>query len=44
MGEETRNPKKAVPRALFWSLVFNSILGLIMTITFGVSFAQSLIL
>ncbi|KAI4600597.1 hypothetical protein KJ359_000956 [Pestalotiopsis sp. 9143b] len=37
MGEETKNPKAAVPRALFWSIATNAFLGLIMTITFGIS-------
>lgn len=37
MGEETRNAKQAVPKAVFWSLVTNAFLGLIMIITVGVS-------
>lgn len=41
MGEETKNPKAAVPRALFWSIATNALLGLIMTITFGVCFCSS---
>ncbi|KAH8204505.1 hypothetical protein TruAng_001279 [Truncatella angustata] len=36
MGEETRDAKKSVPRAVFWSVVSNSVLGLIMLITFGI--------
>ncbi|KAF3011479.1 hypothetical protein E8E14_006118 [Neopestalotiopsis sp. 37M] len=36
MGEETKNPKVAVPRALFWSIATNAVLGLIMIITFGI--------
>jgi choline transport protein len=36
MGEETKSPKVAVPRALFWSIATNAVLGLIMIITFGV--------
>lgn len=36
MGEETRDAKRAVPRAVFWSVVTNATLGLIMMITVGV--------
>lgn len=36
MGEETRDAKKAVPRAVFWAVVTNATLGLIMIITTGV--------
>jgi amino acid transporter len=38
MGEETRNAKSAVPFALFWSTVTNVAMGLIMIMTFAVSF------
>lgn len=37
MGEETHNPKKAVPQAMFWSIVANAVLGFLMLITIGVS-------
>lgn len=37
MGEETRNPKMAVPRSVFWALVGNMTLGFIMLVTFIVS-------
>lgn len=37
MGEETRDAKRAVPRAVFWSVATNVALGLVMIITFGVS-------
>ena len=37
MGEETRDAKRAVPRAVFWSVATNVVLGLVMIITFGVS-------
>lgn len=36
MGEETRDAKRAVPRAVFWSVVTNAALGLVMIITTGV--------
>lgn len=36
MGEEIRNPKVAVPRAVFWALVGNMTLALIMLVTFVV--------
>ncbi|KAI1879116.1 hypothetical protein JX265_003293 [Neoarthrinium moseri] len=36
MGEETLNPRRAAPRAMFWSLAMNCSLGLIMIITFGI--------
>lgn len=36
MGEETRNAKRAVPRAVFWSVATNIALGLVMIITFGI--------
>lgn len=38
IGEETRNAKTAVPFALFWSMVFNVAMGLVMILTFAVSF------
>lgn len=38
MGEETRDAKRAVPRAVFWSVATNIALGLVMIITFGVSY------
>lgn len=37
MGEETRNAETAVPFALFWSMVFNVAIGLVMIVTFAVS-------
>ncbi|KAF3767606.1 hypothetical protein M406DRAFT_40378 [Cryphonectria parasitica EP155] len=36
LGEETRNAKTVVPKAMFWSMIFNVSLGLIMIITFGI--------
>lgn len=44
MGEETRDAKRAVPRAVFWSVATNIALGLVMIITFGVSSYLSLYL
>lgn len=44
MGEETRDAKRAVPRAVFWSVATNIALGLVMIITFGVSYYLSLYL
>ncbi|KAH8195255.1 hypothetical protein TruAng_010579 [Truncatella angustata] len=35
MGEESRNPKQAVPRAVLWSLLLNACLGVVMMVTFG---------
>lgn len=36
MGEETRNAKSVVPKAMFWSIVVNILLGLLMIVTFAV--------
>lgn len=36
MGEETRDAKRAVPKAVFWAVVTNATLGLVMIITTGV--------
>lgn len=41
MGEETRNPKRAVPRALFWSIFVDGMLALIMIIVVLVSICLS---
>lgn len=41
MGEETHNAETAVPFALFWSMVFNVAIGLVMIITFAVSIIVS---
>ncbi|KAI7911165.1 hypothetical protein M9X92_010679 [Pyricularia oryzae] len=36
LGEETRNPKHAVPASMFWGFVANAIMGFIMLITYGI--------
>lgn len=42
MGEETRNAKRTVPKAVFWAVVTNATLGLIMIITFGICMPSSI--
>ncbi|TLS23358.1 uncharacterized protein PpBr36_06198 [Pyricularia pennisetigena] len=37
LGEETRNPKRAVPAGMFWGYVANLVMGFIMVITFGIA-------
>lgn len=34
MGEETKNARRAVPQAMFWSIVVNGVLGFLMIITY----------
>ncbi|KAI6351600.1 hypothetical protein MCOR25_009833 [Pyricularia grisea] len=38
LGEETRNPKRAVPSSMFWGFVANAVMAFIMIITFGSAF------
>lgn len=40
MAEETRKPKKAVPRALFWSIFCSGIMALVTLITLIVSLSR----
>lgn len=44
MGEETKNARRAVPQAMFWSIVTNGVLGLIMIVTYIVSASQDVTL
>lgn len=44
MGEETKNSKTAVPRGMFWSIVFNGIVGLIMLFAYMVSMDPSMVM
>lgn len=40
MGEETKNAKRAVPQAMFWSIVANGLLGFLMVVTHIVCIPQ----